>query len=59
MKFGYTIDNSSYYGVEFLVIDNYKLRNIVAMHGCRTKERILRVKDKHSIGVWKIKNKKS
>jgi len=57
MREGYTIQSFIAKDDIFLLVDNYKDSNLSFNIGARSKKILNILKDKHSIGVWKIKSK--
>jgi len=57
MRKGYVIESFIAKDDIFLLVDNYKDINLSFNIGASSKKVLNLIKDKHSIGVWKIKSK--
>ena len=59
MKENYISENYIGNVDRYILVDNYFNENAICNFGYLFLIQIMRAKDRHSIGVWKIKNKKS
>jgi len=57
MRAGFTVDNDIIKEDNFILVGNYTEANEVFNCGAITEKQMLRYKDEHDIGFWRIKRK--
>ena len=57
MKAWYTVDELTFKGCNFILVENFKKLNLVLHTGLISLAQIKLLKTKNTVGFWKIKNK--
>ena len=57
MKAWYTVDDLTFKGCNFVLVENFKNINLVLHTGLISLDQVKLIKTKNAVGFWKIKKK--